>query len=99
MSAVLFVACDVGYGDEGKHGKKRQVEFRTAACSREGICGFPGVKIPLYILNLKNFSEKASSIQNKCLLPVINEFWLKEKNSTFSELGGARSVAFRGWAL
>ena len=44
MSAVLFVACDVGYGDEGKHGKK-QVEFRTAACSRERICGFPGVKI------------------------------------------------------
>ena len=23
MSAVLFVACDVGYGDEGKQGKKQ----------------------------------------------------------------------------
>ena len=22
MSAILFRACDVGYGDEGKHGKK-----------------------------------------------------------------------------
>ena len=26
-------------------GRNRQVEFRTAACSRERICGFPGVKI------------------------------------------------------
>ena len=41
------------------------------------------------ILNLKIFSEKTFyNIQNKYLLPVINEFWLKEQNSTFSELGG-----------
>ena len=25
--------------------RNRQVEFRTAACSWERICGFPGVKI------------------------------------------------------
>ena len=25
--------------------RNSQVEFRTAACSREIICGFPGVKI------------------------------------------------------
>ena len=31
------------------------------------------------ILNLKIFSEKRL---------VINEFWFKEQNSTFSELGG-----------
>ena len=41
------------------------------------------------ILNLKIFREKTFfNIQNKYLIPVINEFWLKEQNSTFSELGG-----------
>ena len=41
------------------------------------------------ILNLKIFSEKTFyNIQNKYLIPVINEFWLKEQISTFSELGG-----------
>ena len=42
MSAVLFIACDVGYGDEGKLGKKKKkkkgrVEFGTAACSWEEL--------------------------------------------------------------
>ena len=46
MSAVLFIACDVGYGDEGKRGKKKgRVEFRTAVCSWERMGGFPGAKI------------------------------------------------------
>ena len=43
---VLFIACDVGYGDEGKRGKKKgRVEFRTAVCSWERMGGFPGAKI------------------------------------------------------
>ena len=41
------------------------------------------------ILNLKIFKEKTFyNIQHKYLLPITNEFWLKEPNSSFSELGG-----------
>ena len=41
------------------------------------------------ILNLKFFSEKTFyNIQDRYLFPVINEFWLKEQNSLFSELSG-----------
>ena len=41
------------------------------------------------ILNLKIFNEKTFyNIQHKYLLPITNEFWLKEQNSSFSELGG-----------
>ena len=41
------------------------------------------------ILNLKIFNEKTFyNIQHKYLLPITNEFKLKEQNSSFSELGG-----------
>ena len=49
MSAVLFIACDVGYGDEGKLGKKKKKKGGELNLGLRLALGknwwFPGAKI------------------------------------------------------